>query len=64
MDSMASRWDIYRYAASTDLNVLDEIRWDSIINSFLIIFILAFLIGNILSKALKRDLTQYEVIFF
>jgi phosphate/sulfate permease len=38
----------------------DNVHWISIINSILIVLCLAGLIAHIMSKALKRDITQYE----
>ena len=39
----------------------DNVHWISIINSFMIVLCLAGLIAHIMSKALKRDITQYEL---
>jgi hypothetical protein len=39
----------------------DKIHWISIINSILIVACLAAIIAQIMSKALKRDITQYEL---
>ena len=53
----ASRWDIY---LSMDNRVPARIHWFSIINSLLIICFLSAIVGMILVKNLKRDISNYN----
>lgn len=39
----------------------DNVHWVSIVNSIMIVFVLAAIIAQIMNKALKRDITQYEL---
>jgi len=50
-----SRWDHY---LQMDNGI---IHWMYIINSFLIVLCLAALIAHLMRKALKRDITAYEL---
>ena len=53
----ASRWDIY---LSMDNAVPKKVHWFSIVNSLLIVFCLSGMIAIILTRNLRRDISQYN----
>jgi transmembrane 9 superfamily protein 2/4 len=53
----ASRWDIY---LSMDNAVPDKVHWFSIVNSMLIVVFLSGMVGMILVRNLRRDITRYN----
>ena len=50
----ASRWDVYLNNAG------GEVHWISIINSFGLILLLSFIVGNVFKRAVSRDITLYN----
>jgi transmembrane 9 superfamily protein 2/4 len=55
----ASRWDVYlKMSESAE----EDVRWFSIINSFLIVLFLATMVGMILLRTLNREITRYNAI--
>ncbi len=53
----ASRWDVY---LSMNHAVPDKVHWFSIVNSVLIVFFLAFMVGMILVRTLNHDIAKYN----
>mmetsp|Transcript_12152 Transcript_12152/g.36621 ORF Transcript_12152/g.36621 Transcript_12152/m.36621 type:complete len:664 (+) Transcript_12152:48-2039(+) len=53
----ASRWDIY---LSMDNAVPKKVHWFSIVNSLMIVVCLTGMVGMILARNLRRDISQYN----
>ncbi|KAJ1419028.1 hypothetical protein B484DRAFT_400293 [Ochromonadaceae sp. CCMP2298] len=53
----ASRWDVY---LSMNGAVPDKVHWFNIINSILIVLLLAFMVAMILARTLSREISTYN----
>jgi transmembrane 9 superfamily protein 2/4 len=52
--SWASRWDIYLYSAG------GKVHWIAIVNSFVMVLLLTFIVGDVFKRAVSRDISSYN----
>lgn len=52
--SWASRWDVYLYSAG------GKVHWIAIINSFVMVLLLTFIVGDVFKRAISRDISVYN----
>ena len=52
--SWASRWDVYLYNAG------GKVHWIAIVNSFVMVLLLTFIVGDIFKRAVSRDISTYN----
>ena len=50
----ASRWDVYLYSAG------GKVHWIAIVNSFVMVLLLTFIVGDVFKRAISRDISVYN----